>query len=184
MAPPSASSHLGDRRPDRRRALEQHVDEPIGQVVGEAGLDVGAQAMGEQVVGDRLHEQEGHDRQVARGRLQIVPDPAQHDQALLGVTRPFDQRHDAGPADELRRHPRHVVGAPQEARPQQLVARRGVGHLTPAALDHLARVGERVEGGQDEELRQFMQRELELGDDAEVAAAATQRPEQFGVLVR
>jgi len=40
-----------------------------------------------------------------------------------------------------------------------------------------------VEGRQDEELRQLVQRELELGDDAEVAAAAAQRPEQFGVPV-
>ena len=39
--------HLRDGRPERGGPLEQHVDEPAGQVAGEAGLDVGAQAMAE-----------------------------------------------------------------------------------------------------------------------------------------
>ena len=93
------------------------------------------------------------------------------------------ERHDAVLADELPRHPGHVAGAAQEAGPQQLVAGGRVGHLAPAALDHLARLLQRVEGGQDGELGQLVQAELELGDDAEVAAATAQRPEQIGVLV-
>ena len=138
--------------------------------------------MGEQVVGDGLHEQERNDRQVTGGRVQLATDLVQDGLALFGVAGPFDQRHDAVPADQGSRHPGHVTGAAQEAGPQQLVAGAGVGHLAPTALDHLAGVRQRVEGGQDGQFGQLVQRELELGDDAEVAAAAAQRPEQAGVL--
>src|SRR5947199_554 len=81
-------------------------------------------------------------------------------------------------ADQFRRHPRHVAGAPQEAGPEQLVPGREVRHLAPTLLDHPARLSQRVERGQDDELGQLVQGELELGDHAEVTAAAAQRPEQ------
>ena len=139
--------------------------------------------MGEQVVGDGLHEQERHDRQVARRGLQVVADFLQDGLALPGGPGPFDEGHDAVLTREGRRHPGHVAGAAQEAGPEQLVAGGRVGHLTPAAFDHLARLFQRVEGGQDGEFGQLVQGELELGDDAEVAAATAQRPEQIGVLV-
>ena len=76
---------LRDRRSKRGRAVEQDVYQPVGQVIGEAGLDVGAQAVGEQVVGDGLHEQEGHDRKVAGRRLQFAADPFQDGPAFLRV---------------------------------------------------------------------------------------------------
>ena len=48
---------------------------------------------------------------------------------------------------------------------------------------NVVRALERVEGGEDRQHRELVGAELELGDDAEVPAAATQAPEQLGVLI-
>ena len=64
------------------------------------------------------------------------------------------------------------------------VALRGiVGQVLAVGSEQLGRLLDRPERRPADDVAHGMRAERELGDDAEVAAAAAQRPEQVGVLV-
>ena len=139
--------------------------------------------MGEDLVGDRLDRQERHDGQIGRRRREARCGSPRA-RALPSSTSPDHSTSDMTP-----RCPTssggihgHVGRAAQEARPEQLVGRRRR-HRPGARARDLARV-RRADGTSRGRAARTIswQRELELGHDAEVAAAAAQRPEQVRVL--
>ena len=159
----------------------------VGQVGDVRFLGVVAVAVLEFGVDEPLHA--GRERQHGRGLDAGLPDLGQAPDHLgafrvLGVVQPHRDEHQQAPAHVLGRHERqrrHVVlerGVPADRAGQG-------GHHVRVAAQRGGRLLRLVDRDPDAHHRaEIVGPEGEAGDDAEVAAATPQRPEQVGMRVR
>ena len=145
------------------------------------GLPVVAGAGGEQRVEGLLPGDVGLDADVLAQRGAELAQRLDERLALLRVTRVEQREHDDLLAVDLLGEERQRRRLAQDGPHGELVRR--LGDEVAVLLQHRLRLGDRV----DDQAAQHVgadgvESELEAGDDAEVAAAAAERPEEVGVL--
>src|SRR6266496_4215797 len=177
----------GEVQPEQVAAVGERVDGLVGQVGDVRLLGVVAVTVLELDVDEPLHA--GRERQHGAGlnaRLAGLGQAADRLGArrVLGVVQPHRDQHEQALAD---------VGGRDERQGRHVVLERGVpadragqgGHDAGVLAQRGGRLLRLVDRDPDAHHRaEVVGAEGEAGDDAEVAAAAAQRPEQLGVLAR
>ena len=159
-----------------RAVLDVGRDRVVGELLDEVRLPVVLQARREQLVERAVQRRVGHRPDTARHRPVRPRAAARAAATLLDRARPAgdDQAHRLAVAllgDERQRR----SDLEREERAQLL---RRVGDELAVDAHDLAGLIDRVEDRPAVDVVDRVQAELERGDDAEVAAAAAQRPEQ------
>ena len=142
--------------------MPAHVRQRLARVHGQVA------ERGRRHHGERVHQR----AEVAHGR---------HQPATLVLAAGVDPPHDGEGAAAQRLGQRRIGREVQDRRPRhELVGERR--QQLPPRVQHVARALEREEQRARVELRVGVDLELDRGDDAEVAVAAAQRPEQVGLV--
>ncbi len=173
---------LGQRRRRRLRVRDQGVDGLRGQPGEEVAAPVVVHAAGVPRVDQLLDRGVGHRLDEVHGRGAEGLHRGQQPGALVETAGPAEHDPDGRlPPGRLRDEVGRGRGHERDAGAERV---GGVRHEVAPELDHLAGEVPGVEQHPAEHRRtDLVQAERELRDDAEVAAAPTQRPEQVGVLV-
>ena len=187
-------AHLGDCSAERLEQELHHRAGTLGPVLHEGGdrvvahlaeelrLEVGADAVGAAAVEHALQRDVGHLAHHVHTGLRDLADRCDHALALLLRARPADHDADQRLEVHLLRDERLGRGA-YERHPGAEVGRR-VGHVVAHEGEDLRRaVGRAAEQPAVDHRADLVQLQLELGDHAEVAAAAADAPEEVRVLV-
>ena len=175
--------HVGMRRGRLGEAVEQRVDEGVADLGQVVQLVVVVPAVRRRLVEHRLERDVGHGRDEVDQRRAAGAQRREHALALVEVARPRDGDDRDRASLVLGRERRLRRRGDQHGEGRERVGR--VGHQRPRRLERRARLLPRVHEHPAEHGRpDAVRAELEARDDAELAAAPAQRPEQVGVLVR
>jgi hypothetical protein len=181
-APQGEDRDGGEGRGDLGRVLDDHVDHLVGEGRELVPLPVVVEAVGHRRVEHLLvrHVRLLHHRVERRGAE--LTDGPHGALALLDRPRVADDEGDDRLAVQLLGHGRQRGRQPEVRHDPQLVGRLG-GHLAQQT-EHLGGVVHRPRHhARGDDGPERVEAELERRDDAEVAAAAPEPPEQVGVLL-